>query len=134
MTFRYRSTLARAGVVALLSTAAPVAFGVPAQAADLADLVLAPISTGLARGVEAAQAKPVKFTVTNVGTATAKDVSVRVKVDDLNPKRVGYLRPAGCRVVSPQLFDCLLGDVPAGTSEDFGIPLFSTGGKGTAAC
>lgn len=130
MTFRYRSTLARAGVVALLSTAAPVAVGVPAQAADLADLVLAPISTGLARGVEAAQAKPVKFTVTNVGTATAKDVSVRVKVDDLNPKRVGYLRPAGCRVVSPQLFDCLLGDVPAGTSEDFGIPLFSTGGKG----
>ncbi|MCZ7440266.1 cell wall anchor protein [Micromonospora sp. WMMC241] len=130
MTNRYRSTLARAGVVALLSSAAPVAFGAPAQAADLADLVLAPISTSVAKGVTAAQAKPFKFTVTNVGTATAKDVYYRVKVDGLKPKRVGYLRSAGCTAASDAIYNCPLGDLPAGTSEDFGIPLFSTGGKG----
>ncbi|MET8834794.1 cell wall anchor protein [Micromonospora sp. NPDC004540] len=130
MTFTYRSPLARVGAVALLAVGALTAVGTPAQAADLPDLVLAPISTNLAKGVEAAQAKPFKFTVTNVGTAEAKDVSVRVKVDDLKLNRVGYLVPEGCRVVSSQFYDCLLGDLPAGTSEDFGIPLFSTGGKG----
>lgn len=130
MTLTYRPPLARAGAVALLAVGALTAVGTPAQAADLPDLVLAPISTSLAKGVEAAQAKPFKFTVTNVGTAEAKDVSVRVKVDELDPKRVGYVLPDGCRVVSSQFYDCRLGDLPAGTSEDFGIPLFSTGGKG----
>ncbi|MFR9776047.1 cell wall anchor protein [Micromonospora sp. MS34] len=130
MTFLHR-TLARAGS-AILLTAGLTAVGTPAQAAaDLPDLVLVPISTSLARGVDAAQAKPFKFTVTNVGTATAKDVSVRVKVDRLKPKRIGYVVPAGCTPVdSAPMYECRLGDLPAGTSEDFGIPLFSTGGKG----
>ncbi|SBT53951.1 hypothetical protein GA0070621_5097 [Micromonospora narathiwatensis] len=130
MTFYHRPALARAGAAALLAVGGLTAVGTPAQAADLPDLVLVPISTSLARGVEAAQAKPFKFTVTNVGTATAKDVSVRVKVDQLKPKRVGFLVPDGCRVVSSQFYDCRLGDLPAGTSEDFGVPLFSMGGRG----
>ncbi|MFG2054048.1 cell wall anchor protein [Micromonospora sp. NPDC048930] len=129
MTF-FQRALARAGAATLLA-AGLTAVGSPAQAADLPDLVLTPISTSLAKGVDAAQAKPFKFTVTNVGTATAKDVSVRVKVDQLKPKRVGYLMPDGCTPVNhAPMYDCRLGDLPAGTSEDFGIPLFSTGGKG----
>lgn len=130
MTFFHRAALARAGAAAVLAVGGLTAVSSPAHAADLPDLVLMPISTSLAKGVEAAQAKPFKFTVRNVGTATAKDVSVRVKTDRLKPKRVGYVVPDGCQVVADQIYDCRLGDLPAGTSEDFGIPLFSTGGKG----
>ncbi|QGN45854.1 LPXTG cell wall anchor domain-containing protein [Micromonospora sp. WMMC415] len=130
MTFLQRSSLARAGAATLLA-AGLTAVGTPARAADAPDLVLIPISTSLAKGVDEAQAKPFKFTVTNTGTATAKDVSVRVKVDRLKLNRVGYVMPDGCvRVSGSTMYQCLLGDLPAGTSEDFGVPLFSTGGKG----
>ncbi|MGS2613792.1 cell wall anchor protein [Micromonospora sp. LZ34] len=130
MTPFHRSALARAGVAALLAVGGVSVAAAPAQAADVADLVLAPISTELAKGVEEARAKPFKFTVTNAGPADAKDVDVRVDTRQLKQKRVGFVVPEGCHVIASYLFQCPLGDLPAGTSEDFGIPLFSTGGKG----
>ncbi|WBC13541.1 cell wall anchor protein [Micromonospora sp. WMMA1998] len=132
MTFRYRSTLARAGVVALLSTAGLAAVGGPAHAADQVDLQLIPLSYQLARGVEEAKAKPFKFQVDNAaGTVDAKDVRVTVETKGLKDHKVGVLKPAGCEGTGTA-FSCLLGDLAAGTTVDFGIPVFSTGGKGDA--
>ncbi len=132
MTFRYRSTLASAGVVALLSTAGLGALAGPAQAADKADLQLIPLSYQLANGVTEAKAKPFKFQVNNtVGTVDAKGVRVTVETKNLKTGKVGVLVPKGCDIRGTA-FSCLLGDLPAGTTEDFGIPLFSTGGKGAA--
>ena len=132
MTFRYRSTLARAGVVALLSTAGLGVAAGPAQAADKADLQLIPLSYQLAKGVTEAKAKPFKFQVNNtLGTVDAKDVRVTVETKGLKTAKVGVLVPAGCDIRGTT-FSCLLGDLPAGTTEDFGLPLFSTGGKGAA--
>ncbi|WP_018787813.1 hypothetical protein [Micromonospora sp. CNB394] len=132
MTFRYRSTLASAGVAALLSTAGLGALAGPAQAAEKADVQLIPLSYQLAKGVSEAKAKPFKFQVNNtVGTVDAKDVRVTVETKGLKTAKVGVLVPKGCDI-SGTAFSCLLGDLPAGTTEDFGIPLFSTGGKGAA--
>ncbi|MGC4790131.1 cell wall anchor protein [Micromonospora sp. DT178] len=130
MTLFHRSALARAGAVALLAAGGLTTFAVPAQAADGPDLAVIPISTQLAKGVDAARSKPFKFTVTNAGTATAEDVSYRVNTRQLKDKRVGFLVPEGCRAIETHLYQCSLGDLPAGTSKDFGVPLFSTGGRG----
>ncbi|MDT0531812.1 cell wall anchor protein [Micromonospora sp. DSM 115977] len=130
MTLFHRSALARAGAVALLAAGGLTTVAVPAQAADAPDLALTPISTQLAKGVDAARSKPFKFTVTNAGTATAEDVSLRVNTQQLKDKRVGFLVPEGCRAIESHLYQCSLGDLPAGTSKDFGVPLFSTGGRG----
>ncbi|WP_327030271.1 cell wall anchor protein [Micromonospora sp. NBC_01740] len=130
MTLFHRSALARAGAVALLAAGGLTTVAVPAQAADGPDLALIPISTQLAKGVDAARSKPFKFTVTNAGTATAEDVSLRVNTQQLKEKRVGFLVPEGCRAIESHLYQCSLGDLPAGTSKDFGVPLFSTGGRG----
>ncbi|MGC5332037.1 cell wall anchor protein [Micromonospora sp. DT62] len=130
MTLFHRSALARAGAVALLAAGGLTTVAVPAQAADAPDLALTPISTQLAKGVDAARSKPFKFTVTNAGTGTAKDVSLRVNTQQLKDKRVGFLVPEGCRAIESHLYQCSLGDLPAGTSKDFGVPLFSTGGRG----
>ncbi|MEW2376828.1 cell wall anchor protein [Micromonospora sp. NPDC047812] len=130
MTLFHRSALARAGAVALLAAGGLTAVAVPARAADGPDLAVIPISTQLAKGVDAARSKPFKFTVTNAGTATAEDVSYRVNTRELKKKRVGFLVPEGCRAIESYLYQCSLGDLPAGTSKDFGVPLFSTGGRG----
>ncbi|MBQ1072575.1 cell wall anchor protein [Micromonospora sp. C31] len=130
MTLFHRSALARAGAVALLAAGGLTTVAVPAQAADGPDLAVIPISTQLAKGVDAARSKPFKFTVTNVGTTTAENVTFRVKTSELKQRRVGYLVPEGCQVVGNSLYQCTLGDLPAGTSRDFGVPLFSTGGRG----
>ncbi|NES13320.1 MULTISPECIES: cell wall anchor protein [Micromonospora] len=130
MTFTHRSTLARAGVVALLAAGGLTAVAAPAHAADQADLQLIPLSYQLAKGVKEAKAKPFKFQVDNTtGTVDAKDVRVTVETKGLKDKKVGVLVPAGCDTDGTR-FSCLLGDLAAGTTEDFGIPLFSTGGKG----
>ncbi|GAB3068002.1 cell wall anchor protein [Micromonospora schwarzwaldensis] len=132
MTFRFRSTLARAGVVALFSTAGLAAVAGPAYAADEADLQLVPLSYQLAKGVDEARAKPFKFQVDNTtGAVDAKGVRVTVETKSLKDRKVGVLVPEGCEVTGTS-FTCLLGDLAAGTTEDFGIPLFSTGGKGAA--
>lgn len=130
MTLFHRSALARAGAVALLAAGGLTTVAVPAQAADAPELALTPISTQLAKGVDAARSKPFKFTVTNAGTATAEDVSLRVDTRQLKEKRVGFLVPESCRAIESHLYQCSLGDLPAGTSKDFGVPLFSTGGRG----
>ncbi|MCX4387199.1 cell wall anchor protein [Micromonospora peucetia] len=130
MTLLHRSTLARAGVVALLAAGGLAAVAVPAHAADQADLALTPVSYHVAKGVKAAKAKPFKFTVQNLtGAVDAKAVTVTVDTSGLKAKRVGYVVPDGCETTGAT-FTCLLGDLRGGTSEDFGIPLFSTGGKG----
>ncbi|WP_433389257.1 LPXTG cell wall anchor domain-containing protein [Micromonospora sp. KLBMP9576] len=130
MTLFHRSALARAGAVALLAAGGLTAGAVPAHAAAGPDLALVPISTQLAKGVDAARSKPFKFTVTNVGTATAEGVSYRVSTRELRKKRVGFVVPEGCTLIESHLYQCSLGDLPAGTSKDFGVPLFSTGGRG----
>ncbi|MEH0971913.1 cell wall anchor protein [Micromonospora sp. CPCC 205546] len=130
MILSHRSALARAGAVALLAAGGLTAVAVPAHAADGPDLAMAPLSTQLAKGVDEARSKPFKFTVTNAGTATAENVSYRVDTRKLKKKRVGFLVPEGCHVVEDNLYRCSLGDLPAGTSKDFGVPLFSTGGRG----
>lgn len=132
MTLTHRSTLARAGVAALLAAGGLATVAAPAHAAGQADLQLIPLSYRLAKGVEEAKAKPFKFQVDNTtGTVDAKDVRVTVETKGLKDKKVGVLVPAGCDVDGTR-FSCLLGDLAAGTTEDFGIPLFSTGGKGPA--
>ncbi|WP_320067437.1 cell wall anchor protein [Micromonospora sp. RTGN7] len=129
MTSFHRSALARAGAVALLACGGVATVAAPAQADDQADLALVPISQNLARGVEAAKAKPFKFTVDNTrASVTARAVRVTVETKGLT-KRVGVVVPDGCDV-SGTAFTCLLGDLAAGTSEDFGVPLFSTGTRG----
>ncbi|MEH1099093.1 cell wall anchor protein [Micromonospora sp. CPCC 205561] len=130
MTLFHRSALARAGAVALLAAGALTTVAVPAHAAEQADLALAPTSYHLARGVKAAKAKPFKFTVTNSGAADARNVHVKVDTRRLKQNRVGFVVPEGCQPEAGGVYDCLLGDVRAGTSAEFGIPLFSTGGKG----
>lgn len=132
MTAFHRSALARAGVVALLAAGGLATVAAPAQAADQADLALVPLSYELAKGVKAAKAKPFKFLVDNTrSTVAAKGVSYTADVSQLNKNMVGVVVPDGCQVKG-RTFTCQLGDVPAGTSEDFGIPLFSTGGRGEA--
>ncbi|MEU4774739.1 cell wall anchor protein [Micromonospora sp. NPDC023644] len=130
MTLFHRSALARAGAVALLAAGGLTTVAVPAHAADGPDLAVIPISTQLAKGVDAARSKPFKFTVTNAGTATAENVSFRVDTRELKKRRVGFVVPEGCHVIEDYLYQCSLGDLPAGTSKDFGVPLFSTGGRG----
>ncbi|MEU5911180.1 LPXTG cell wall anchor domain-containing protein [Micromonospora sp. NPDC047527] len=131
MTAFHRSTLARAGVVALLAAGGLATVAAPAQAAAEADLALQPLSYQLAQGVKEAKAKPFKFQVDNTrSTVDAKDVRVTVETKGLN-RKVGFLVPVGCDVTGTT-FSCLLGDLAAGTTEDFGIPLFSTGGRGDA--
>ncbi|GAB3948211.1 hypothetical protein GCM10027614_44860 [Micromonospora vulcania] len=130
MTAFHRSALARAGVVALLAAGGVATVAAPAHAADTAEISLIPISTTLAKGVDAARAKPFKFTVTNSGPADAKNVRVRVDTRELKQKRVGYVIPADCVLSTTAIYSCLLGDLRAGTSEEFGLPLFSTGGRG----
>ncbi|MER7420124.1 cell wall anchor protein [Micromonospora peucetia] len=130
MTLFHCSTLARAGAVALLAAGGLAAVAVPAHAADQADLALTPVSYQVAKGVKAAKAKPFKFTVQNLTDAVdAKAVTVTVDTSGLKAKRVGYVVPDGCETTGAT-FTCRLGDLRGGTSEDFGIPLFSTGGKG----
>ncbi|WP_406077630.1 LPXTG cell wall anchor domain-containing protein [Micromonospora sp. NBC_00858] len=132
MTAFHRSTLARAGVVALLAAGGLATVAAPAQAADQADLALIPQSYELAKGVKEAKAKPFKFQVDNTrSTVDAKDVRVTVETKGLNDHMVGVLAWDGCEVAGTT-FSCLLGDLAAGTTEDFGIPLFSTGGRGEA--
>ncbi|MGC4745300.1 LPXTG cell wall anchor domain-containing protein [Micromonospora sp. DT201] len=131
MTAFHRSALARAGVVALLAAGGLATAAAPAQAADQADLALVPLSYELAKGVKAAKAKPFKFLVDNTrSSVAAKGVSYTVDTSQLN-KKVGFVVPDGCQL-NGETFTCQLGDLPAGTSEDFGIPLFSTGGRGEA--
>ncbi|SCL58032.1 hypothetical protein GA0070606_2870 [Micromonospora citrea] len=130
MTLFHRSALARAGAVALLAAGGLTTAAVPAYAADQADLALTPTSYHLAKGVQAARAKPFKFTVQNLSDGVdARGVTVEVDTSGLKAKRVGYVVPEGCEVAG-RTFTCRLGDLRGGTSEDFGIPLFSTGGKG----
>ncbi|MGB2568761.1 LPXTG cell wall anchor domain-containing protein [Micromonospora citrea] len=132
MTLLHRSALARAGAVALLAAAGLATVAAPAQAADQADLQLIPLSYELAQGVKEAKAKPFKFQVDNTtGTVDAKDVRVTVETKGLKDRKVGVVVPEGCEVDGTR-FSCLLGDLAAGTTEDFGIPLFSTGGRGDA--
>ncbi|MEU4401373.1 LPXTG cell wall anchor domain-containing protein [Micromonospora orduensis] len=130
MTAFHRSALARTGVVALLAAGGLATVAAPAYAADTAEISLIPISTTLAKGVDAARAKPFKFTVTNSGPADAKNVIARVDLRELKRERVGFVPPAGCVLSTTDIYSCVLGDLPAGTSEDFGIPLFSAGGRG----
>ncbi|MET8353735.1 MULTISPECIES: LPXTG cell wall anchor domain-containing protein [unclassified Micromonospora] len=132
MTPFHRSALARAGVVALLAAGGLATVAAPAQAADQADLALVPLSYELAKGVKEAKAKPFKFQVDNTrSTVDAKDVRVTVETKGLKDRKVGVLAWDGCEVAGTT-FSCLLGDLAAGTTEDFGIPLFSTGGRGAA--
>ncbi|MBM0232334.1 LPXTG cell wall anchor domain-containing protein [Micromonospora sp. STR1_7] len=132
MTAFHRSALARAGVVALLAAGGLATVAAPAQAADQADLALVPLSYELAKGVTAAKAKPFKFRVDNSrSTVAAKGVSYTADTSQLKRNKVGVVVPDGCQVQG-RTFTCQLGDLPAGTSEDFGIPLFSTGGRGDA--
>lgn len=132
MTLFHRSALARAGAVVLLAAGGLATIAAPAHAADQADLELAPVSSQLAKGVKEAKAKPFKFVVHNLTSAVdAKAVVVTVDTAGLNPKKVGFVKPAGCDLKGT-VFTCLLGDLRGGTSEDFGIPLFSTGGRGKA--
>ncbi|MDG4760797.1 LPXTG cell wall anchor domain-containing protein [Micromonospora sp. WMMD710] len=132
MTAFHRSALARAGVVALLATGGLATLAAPAHAADQADLALVPISTELAKGVKAAKAKPFKFRVDNSrSTVAATGVSYTVDTSRLKKNKVGVVVPLGCQTKGTT-FTCPLGDLPAGTGEEFGIPLFSTGGRGDA--
>ncbi|WP_433536619.1 LPXTG cell wall anchor domain-containing protein [Micromonospora sp. CA-249363] len=132
MTAFHRSALVRAGVVALLAAGGVATVAAPAQAADQADLALVPLSYEVAQGVKAAKAKPFKFQVDNTrSTVDAKDVRVTVDTKGLKNRKVGVIAPDGCDLKGTT-FTCLLGDLPAGTTEDFGIPIFSTGGRGDA--
>ncbi|SIQ66877.1 LPXTG cell wall anchor domain-containing protein [Micromonospora avicenniae] len=126
----HRSALARIGTVALVVAGGLAAVAAPAHAAAKPEINVIPISTELAKGVKAATAKPFKFTVTNSGNAAAKSVVFRVNTGSLNAKRVGFVVPDGCRIFSAWLYECRLPDLPPGASEDFGVPLFSTGGRG----
>ncbi|MEV0152931.1 PT domain-containing protein [Micromonospora sp. NPDC050686] len=150
MIFTMCSALARAGAATLLAVGGLAAAAPPATAAPpapsarpgsaapepgrVADLALVPLSTRLAQGVQGARAKPFKFTVDNTrGGAAAQGVTYTVDVSNLNRDRVGYLLDPGCAADRGRdSFTCPVGDVAAGTSEDFGIPLFSTGGRGGA--
>ena len=129
MTLFHRSALARAGAVALLAAGGLTTVAVPAQAADGPDLALIPISTrareGCRRGPEQAASSP---SPTRHGHGGGR--SLRVNTQQLKEKRVGFLVPEGCRAIESHLYQCSLGDLPAGTSKDFGVPLFSTGGRG----
>ncbi|WBB77967.1 LPXTG cell wall anchor domain-containing protein [Micromonospora sp. WMMD882] len=132
MTLRNLPALARAGAVTLL-TAGLVAVGAPAYAADQADLALVPVSTQLARGVTEAKAKPFVFTVDNTrGTVDARDVTVSVDARKVDRKKVGFVVPEGCQRQRVAVWSCVLGDLAAGTSENFVIPLFSKTTRGDA--
>ncbi|MEH1012366.1 LPXTG cell wall anchor domain-containing protein [Micromonospora sp. CPCC 206060] len=125
-----RSTLARLGAVALLAAGGLATVAGPAHAADQADLAVVPVSSALAKGITEANLKPFKFTVYNLtGSVAARNVTVTVDTAELRANRVGYLIPDGCKV-SGTTFTCLLGDLAGGTTGEFGLPLFSTGGKG----
>ncbi|NJP31267.1 cell wall anchor protein [Micromonospora thermarum] len=132
MTPFHRPLLARVGAFALLVAAGVTGVAAPAHAADQADLALVPISSELAKGVKEAKAKPFRFEVDNTrGTVDATAVRVTVETKHLKDRKVGVVVPEGCEV-DGTAFSCLLGDLAAGTTEDFGIPLFSTGGRGDA--
>ncbi|TDC43580.1 LPXTG cell wall anchor domain-containing protein [Micromonospora sp. KC213] len=132
MTQLHRSALARVGAVALLAAGGLAGVAAPAHAADGADLELIPLSYQLAKGVKEAKAKPFKFQVVNTSdTVDAKGVRVEVETAGLKDRKVGVVVPDGCEEDGTR-FSCLLGDLPAGTTEDFGIPLFSTGKRGAA--
>ncbi|MEU7981240.1 LPXTG cell wall anchor domain-containing protein [Micromonospora sp. NPDC049081] len=137
MTLFHRSALARVGAVALLAVGGLATVAAPATAADQAELDLVPLSSQLALGVKEAKAKPFKFSVQNFrGSVDAKDVKVTVETAGLKANKVGVLVPDGC-AVSGTAFTCSLSDlggttddIAAGTTEEFGIPLFGTDTRG----
>lgn len=132
MTAFHRSTVVRASLVALLAAGGLAAVAAPVLAAEQADLALVPLSYNLAKGVTEAKSKPFKFLVDNTRSKEgAKGVSYTVDTSKLKTNKVRVVVPDGCRVNGTK-FTCSLGDLPAGTSEDFGIPIFSTGGRGAA--
>ncbi|MCG5450350.1 hypothetical protein NIE111_001872 [Micromonospora sp. NIE111] len=132
MTAFHRSTLVRASVVALLAAGGIAAVAAPVLAAEEADLALVPLSYNLAKGVTEAKSKPFKFSVDNTRSKEdAKGVSYTVDTSKLKTNKVRVVVPDGCRV-NGKKFTCRLGDLAAGTSEDFGIPIFSSGGRGAA--
>lgn len=122
----------RTGLALLATVAGLAVLAPPAYAQDQADLALVPVSSQVAHGVTAARAKPFRFAIDNTrGTAAATEVVVTVDVSALDPTRVGYLVPANCRATGHAL-TCALGSIPAGTSSDFGLPVFTTGDGGPA--
>ncbi|MGK5737381.1 cell wall anchor protein [Micromonospora sp. URMC 103] len=127
----HRSTLARAGAVALLATVGLTTVAGPAHAEDQAELALTPLSYELAKGVKQATAKPFKFQVGNTSGVDAEAVTVTVNTKDLDLDLVGVVVPDGCEA-KKKSFTCLLGDLAAGTTEDFGIPVFAKGQRGEA--
>ncbi|MEU4677535.1 LPXTG cell wall anchor domain-containing protein [Micromonospora sp. NPDC023737] len=128
----HRSAFARIGTVAMVVAGGLATVATQAHAADQAELQLIPLSYELAKGVKEAKAKPFKFQVNNTSTVDAKDVRVTVDMKKLKEHKVGVVMPPGCDATGENVFSCPLGDVPAGTTEDFGIPLFSTGARGAA--
>ncbi|MFJ6196585.1 LPXTG cell wall anchor domain-containing protein [Micromonospora sp. NPDC092111] len=139
MTLFHRSVLARLGAVALLAAGGLATVAAPAQAAGQADLELVPLSKELAKGVKEAKAKPFKFAAQNLrGSTDAKGVTITVETKGLKDGKVGVIVPDGCDV-DGTAFTCSLSDlggatddIVGGTSEEFGIPLFSTGKRGKA--
>ncbi|MEV4844186.1 LPXTG cell wall anchor domain-containing protein [Micromonospora matsumotoense] len=137
MTLFHRSALARVGAVALLAVGGLATVAAPASAADQAELALVPLSSQLALGVKEAKAKPFKFSVQNFrGSVDAKDVKVTVETAGLKANKVGVLKPDAC-AASGTAFTCSLSDlggttddIAAGTTEEFGIPLFGTDTRG----
>jgi LPXTG-motif cell wall-anchored protein len=123
--------LARLGAVGALAAGTLATVGLPAHAVGAADLAISPISTKLARGVQEAKAKPFQIYVVNQGTAAATGVTFTADLSGLKTDRVGYVVPAGCSSdPAAHTFTCPLGDLAAGSDHTFGVPLFSTGGKG----
>ena len=131
MTVRTRNLLVGAGMSALLAAAGLAAGSLPAQAQDEAALSLEAVSTDIAPGVQQENAKPFKFRVTNAaGAADAVDVTYTVDTSDLG-NRIGFVVPAGCDQSGDE-YTCAIGDIPADSSEEFGVPLFVNGRRGGA--
>lgn len=121
----------RLGAVGALAVGALALAALPASAAGAADLAISPISTRLAKGVKEAKAKPFQIYVVNRGTAAATGLTFTADLSGLRSNRVGYVVPAGCSSdPAAHTVTCALDDLPAGGDHTFGVPLFSTGGRG----
>ncbi|TDD56243.1 cell wall anchor protein [Nonomuraea terrae] len=122
---------ARTGTAALLTAAAGFAVAsAPAYAADEPSISVMFNSVSLANNVAQAHAKPFQILLRNDG-ADAKGITVTVGVDDLDKTRVGYVVPDGC-TANAGGYTCRLPDMPSGTTQSFGAPLYSRGVEGTA--
>lgn len=126
MKVRTLTTLAALATVSLLTAPAPAL----ADPGDSADLAVQALGTHVAADEADARRNPFRFTVTNNGPDTAKDVVLEFDFAQLDQSKVGYVGP--CAPAAKQKATCRIGPLAGHASLELTVPIYARGGQGPA--